>query len=64
VPTWSSQQGGQGGSASKGAPKPAQAPGPAKPIRKEDELAQIDSLLDALGESDFDIDLDDKPKKK
>lgn len=58
VPTWSGQQG--GGAAAK--PAPAAAPG--KPVRKDDELSQIDSLLDDLGESDFDIDLDDKPKKK
>lgn len=55
VPTWSGQQGGS-------AAKPAAAP--SKPVRKDDELSQIDSLLDDLGESDFDIDLNDKPKKK
>lgn len=53
VPTWSGQQGG-------GAPAPKPA---AKPIRKDDELAQIDSLLDDLGDSNFDIDMNDKPKK-
>ena len=56
VPTWSGQQGGSAPA------KPA--PAPAKPVRKDDELAQIDSLLDDLSDSDFDIDLDDKPKKK
>jgi predicted component of type VI protein secretion system len=62
VPTWSGQQGGAAAGAAK--PKaPAPAPAAGKP-GKNDELAQIDSLLDDLGESDFDIDLDDKPKKK
>jgi predicted component of type VI protein secretion system len=61
VPTWGGQQGGGGGQ-KPAAKAPAAAPG--KPVRKDDELAQIDSLLDDLGESDFDIDLDDKPKKK
>lgn len=55
VPTWSGQQAGGGGAPAAPAP---QAP---KPDRKDDELSQIDSLLDELGESDFDIDLDDKP---
>ena len=70
VPTWSGQQGGGGGGGQKPAAKgpassaAAPAPAPGKPVRKDDELAQIDSLLDDLGESDFDIDLDDKPKKK
>jgi len=69
VPTWGSQQsGGGGGGGGNTAPKPAAAkpaaPAPGKPIRKDDELAQIDSLLDDLSDSDFDIDLDDKPKKK
>lgn len=70
VPTWGSQQsgGGGGGGGGTAAPKPAAAkpaaPTPGKPVRKDDELAQIDSLLDDLSDSDFDIDLDDKPKKK
>lgn len=55
VPTWSGQQ---GGSAEAHA-----APAAPKPERKDDELSQIDSLLDELGESDFDIDLNDKPKR-
>lgn len=68
VPKWGSQQGGGGGGGGSGnaAAKPTKpaAPAPGKPIRKDDELAQIDSLLDDLSDSDFDIDLDDKPKKK
>jgi hypothetical protein len=59
VPTWTGQQaGGIGGGASS-----QSAPAAPKPDRKDDELSQIDSLLDELGESDFDIDLDDKPKR-
>jgi hypothetical protein len=57
VPTWSGQQAGGGGGGGGGA-----QPAP-KPDRKDDELSQIDSLLDELGESDFDLDLDDKPKR-
>jgi predicted component of type VI protein secretion system len=59
VPTWSGQQGGAAEAAS---PKAKQA-APGKPVRKDDELAQIDSLLDDLGDSNFDIDMNDKPKR-
>ena len=64
VPTWSGQQAGGGvggGGGGGGSAQPASAA--PKPDRKDDELSQIDSLLDELGESDFDIDLDDKPKR-